>query len=102
MKKETLIIKIQSIVEKLGGNVDLTENVIFNDSPCISSIGSVSQFLETFGENDATVVTYVNGEITSRDTIEYDLLSKDDLEDSLFALKNYKIEMDKFYESCRG
>jgi predicted nucleic acid-binding OB-fold protein len=100
-KKEIIISKIKRIIEEFGSFS--VADVEHESSPVVNSIGKDSFVLaERFNSSDVDVVHYVHETVVSEDSIDYEDLPTDTLEDILSIAENYVVDMDKTMERCRG
>jgi len=105
MKKEEQISEIKRIVvEHFEGSVT-TGELELGSSPCIMSTGNktnISFLVETFGEDNVTVVHYVNETEISEDDVDYEDLSDDIVDEIYNLLEEYEIGLDKTMNKIRG
>ena len=87
MKKEILIKKIKSIIDK--HNTFSISDVEGSDSPIISSIGDHSICVESFKHNSVDVIEYINGFEFSSGIIPYDNLTARVLKQILDVCNDY-------------
>lgn len=92
MQKKTIIKAIQKIISKHGtfSNADINGEA----SPVIGSLGRVTQYAEIFEENSVEAYMYIVGEENEidTDTIAYEDLSKEVLEEILRLAENYEAD----------
>jgi len=100
MQKRTIIKRIKAIIRNIG--ITTNADMGLGSSPILNSIGShTCQLLETFGVDKAKAITYVHEMETDEDYILYEDLSKELLEEILFNLENYEVDLDKTMERTK-
>lgn len=100
-KKEKLIEKIRTIIKEWG-SFD-TSDVQATSSPVYNTMGKDSSALiERFNLDDVDIVMYVHETETGEDSVEYDKLDTDTLEEILELAKEYKEIMKNTMDKCKN
>ena len=102
MNREEKIADIKRII-KVWGSTTPAE-LELNSSPCILSTGNktnVSQLIEGFNEDDVEVVSYVNETPVSEDSIEYEDLSDDIIDEIHSIIEDYETDSVKTDARCK-
>lgn len=100
--KPTKIDRIKEIIKKWGGT---TVGELSADSPCISGYGMhknyVVTLVEGFNLNDVDVVTYNNEIDVAENTLTYEELNEDVIDEILQLLEDYDTDSRKTMERCQ-
>jgi glycine betaine/choline ABC-type transport system substrate-binding protein len=100
MQKRTIIKRIKAIIENIG--VTTNADMELGSSPVFNSIGEhTCQLVERYGHHKVDVVTYVHDNETDEDYVSYEDLEKELLEEILFNLENYEVDLDKTLERSK-
>lgn len=101
--KAQKIEQIKTIIQRWGETS--SSELMLDSSPCIETVGNtpnVSMLVETYRERTCEVVTYVHdGEVDSN-TVSYDELPEDVLDEIVAIMEDYDADMDKTEKRCRG
>ena len=101
MSKGRTINGIKSVIEKWGGSIS-TKDMELESSPVYQTLGKDHHILiERFYKDEVEVVTYIHGIETDVNTIPYESLDFDTLDEILNEMLTYDIMMDKTMDSCR-
>lgn len=93
MNREEKIAEIKRIIKVWGSTT--TCELELDSSPCIMSVGNktnVSQLIEGFNEDDVDVVSYVNETEVSDDTLEYEELSDEIIDEIHSIMEDYETD----------
>lgn len=100
--KTQKISRIKEIIREWGGTT--TAELEADSSPCISSSGTnkmnVSTLVEGFYQNDVNIVTYNNETEIADDTIPYEDLTEDVIDEILDLLEDYDTDNSKTMKRC--
>ena len=89
-KKERLIERIRTIIEQDGSFT--TADVMAQSSPIVKTMGKNSCMLaERFGKNGADCDIYVHETVTDSDTVEYEDMDVDLLEEILSLAEEWSV-----------
>lgn len=101
--KTQKISKIKEIIGEWGATT--TAELEADSSPCISSSGTnrmnVSTLVEEFNLSDVKIVTYNNETEIAEDTIPYEDLSEDVIDEILNLLEDYDTDNFKTMQRCQ-
>jgi hypothetical protein len=96
MNKEEKIADIKRIIKNWGSTT--TSELELCSSPCIMSTGNktnVSQLVEGFNADDVDVISYVNETEVSDDSLEYEELSDDIIDEIHSIILDYEVDCEK-------
>ena len=100
--KTQKISRIKEIIGEWGATT--TAELEADSSPCISSSGTnrmnVSTLVEGFNSDDVDIVTYNNETEIAEDTIPYEDLSEDVIDEILNLLEDYDTDNFKTIQRC--
>ncbi len=100
--KTQKISRIKEIIREWGSTT--TAELEADSSPCISSSGTnrmnVSTLVEGFYQNDVNIVTYNNETEIADDTIPYEDLTEEVIDDILNLLEDYDTDNFKTMQRC--
>lgn len=89
-KKERLIERIRTIIEQDGSFT--TADVMAQSSPVVKTMGKNSSMLaERFGKNGVDCDIYVHETVTDSDTVEYEDMDVDVLEEILYLAEEWSV-----------
>lgn len=101
--KTTKILRIKEIIREWGSTT--TAELEADSSPCISSNGTnkmnVSTLVEGFYQNDVNIVTYNNETEIADDTIPYEDLTEEVIDEILYLLEDYDTDNFKTMQRCQ-
>lgn len=101
MSKGRTINGIKSVLKKWNGSLT-TKDLEMESSPVYQTLGKDHQILiERFYEDEVEVVTYVHGLEVDTNTIPYESLDFDTLDEILNEMETYDIMMDKTMDRIR-
>ena len=93
MNREEKIADIKRIIKTYGSTSPM--DLDLGGSPCIMSTGNVSQLIEGFNEDNVDVVSYVNETEVSEDSLEYEDLSDDIIDEIHSIMEDYETDCDR-------
>jgi len=102
--KTEKILRIKEIIKEWGETT--TAELEVGSSPCISSIGNGSAncsiLVEKFDKESVDIVSYVGSMETSEDTIPYEDLEEDVIDEILDLLEDYDTDCFKTMQRCKN
>lgn len=101
MNKEEKIKEIQKIVEKWGsfniGDINGEETILY------LSFGKDHQvMIERINISDVDVTEYVHEMVVNEDSIEYEKLDEETIDDILLVCESYKLDNEESYDRTKN